>query len=219
MTEAEWLAATDPTPMVRFLEGKVSDRKLRLFGCGCCRRAWDLLVRKPSRAAVEAAEAYADGLLDAASLRAARNAARNAANLMAKKEIPFNGQAIYAAGAVQEICWIEFLGWNGAAYTLCQRFVAPNAASRERKAQADMLRDIFGNPFHPVALNPSWLTSTVLALAIGIYEERAFDRLPILADALQDAGCDNEDILNHCRESCRVHVRGCFVVDLVLGKS
>jgi hypothetical protein len=86
-------------------------------------------------------------------------------------------------------------------------------------AYADVVRDIFGNPFRPVSLDPMWLTSTVVALARGIYEDRAFDRIPILADALQDAGCDNNDILNHCRDEKQVHVRGCWVVDLVLGKT
>ncbi|AWM42432.1 hypothetical protein C1280_28660 [Gemmata obscuriglobus] len=79
------------------------------------------------------------------------------------------------------------------------------------------MRDIFGNPFRPVVLNPAWRTSDALALARGIYDEGAFDRLPILADALQDAGCDSDDILNHCRGP-GPHVRGCWVVDLVLGK-
>jgi hypothetical protein len=77
---------------------------------------------------------------------------------------------------------------------------------------------IFGNPFRPVAVDPAWLTSTVVQLAQGIYDDRAFDRLPILADALQDAGCDNDDVLNHCRGD-GPHARGCWVVDLVLGKS
>jgi hypothetical protein len=85
--------------------------------------------------------------------------------------------------------------------------------------QPALLRDIFGNPFRPVALDPAWVTSDVLALARGIYEERAFDRMPILADALQDAGCTNEDVLNHCRDANATHVRGCWVVDLLLGKS
>lgn len=89
---------------------------------------------------------------------------------------------------------------------------------QERLAQTRLLREIVGNPFRSSRAGPSWLTSTVLALASGIYSEKAFDRLPILADALQDAGCDNDDILNHCRDG-GVHVRGCWVVDLVLGKS
>ncbi|MBL8795551.1 MAG: hypothetical protein JNM56_16720 [Planctomycetia bacterium] len=81
-----------------------------------------------------------------------------------------------------------------------------------------MLKDIFGNPFRPVAFNSAWRTATVVSFAQGIYAERAFDRLPILADALEDAGCDNADILKHCREPGE-HVRGCWCVDLLLGKS
>ena len=65
---------------------------------------------------------------------------------------------------------------------------------------------------------PAWRTSDVMLLAQGIYEEKAFDRMPILADALQDAGCDNDDILSHCRDTSLTHVRGCWVVDLVLCK-
>ncbi len=78
-----------------------------------------------------------------------------------------------------------------------------------------VVRDILGNPFRPLTLDPSWLTSAVLLLARGIYDERAFDRMPILADALRDAGCDSPDILDHCRDPNGVHVRGCWVVDLV----
>ena len=77
---------------------------------------------------------------------------------------------------------------------------------------------IFGNPFRPVTFDPVWRTLDVVALARGIYDDRAFDRMPILADALQDAGCDNDDILTHCRDTGTPHARGCWVVDLVLGK-
>jgi hypothetical protein len=87
----------------------------------------------------------------------------------------------------------------------------------EESSQSHLLRDIIGNPFRPININPSWLTSTVLSLATGIYEEKAFDRMPILADALQDAGCDNEDILNHCRQPGE-HVRGCWVMDFLTGR-
>jgi hypothetical protein len=88
----------------------------------------------------------------------------------------------------------------------------------ERVAMAQSVRDVFGNPFRSVNIDSSWLTSDVRILAEGIYQDRAFDRMPILADALQDAGCDNEDILNHCRQTGE-HVRGCWVVDLLLGKT
>jgi hypothetical protein len=87
----------------------------------------------------------------------------------------------------------------------------------ERGQQAVLLRDIFGNPFRRVALDPSWLTSNVVELAQTIYFERAFDRLPILANALMDAGCDNEEVLSHCRSE-GPHVKGCWPVDLVLGR-
>ena len=76
---------------------------------------------------------------------------------------------------------------------------------------------MLGNPFRPVEVDSTWLTSDVLLLAGGIYDERAFDRMPILADALQDTGCANDDVLNHCRGD-GPHVRGCWVVDLLLGK-
>ena len=100
----------------------------------------------------------------------------------------------------------------------------PNHPSRsddedERVAQRGLLLDIFGNPFSRcVAVDPTWLTSDVVALATDIYAEKAFDRMPILADALQDAGCANDDTLDHCRGP-GPHVRGCWVVDLVLGKA
>ncbi|MCE9568115.1 MAG: hypothetical protein K8U57_39435 [Planctomycetes bacterium] len=82
------------------------------------------------------------------------------------------------------------------------------------------MRDIFGNPFHKsLKIDKRWASDTVLSLAKHIYESRDFSAMPILADALQDAGCDNEDILNHCRDEKQIHVRGCWIVDLILGKS
>jgi hypothetical protein len=84
-------------------------------------------------------------------------------------------------------------------------------------AQCDLIRDIFGNPFRPVTVESTWRTHNVTALAQGIYDDRAFERMPILADALEDAGCTNADILEHCRRPGE-HCRGCWVVDLVLGK-
>lgn len=89
----------------------------------------------------------------------------------------------------------------------------------EEARQVSFLRDIFGNPFRPLACEPAWRTSTVVALAEGIYADRAFDRMPILADALQDAGCDSDDILAHCRDTQLTHVRGCWVIDLLTGRA
>jgi hypothetical protein len=98
-----------------------------------------------------------------------------------------------------------------------QARIAVETRDEPQRDQASLFRDIFGNPFRPVAFDPEWQTTTALALARGIYDDRAFDRLPILADALQDAGCDSDDLLNHLRGP-GPHVRGCWALDLVLGK-
>ncbi len=95
---------------------------------------------------------------------------------------------------------------------------AIGAGESERRVLAALIRDIFGNPFRAVTFSDSWRTDTALSLAKQMYESRDFSAMPILADALQDAGCDNEGILNHCRDTSATHVRGCWVVDLVLGK-
>lgn len=92
-------------------------------------------------------------------------------------------------------------------------------ARRDEEAiQTALLRDIIGNPFRPVAFSPEWRTDTAVTLAHTMYESREFGTMPILADALQDAGCDSAGVLNHCRDTNQIHVRGCWVVDLVLGK-
>jgi hypothetical protein len=80
-----------------------------------------------------------------------------------------------------------------------------------------LAHDIFGNPFRPAAFDPRWRTPDTVGLARAIYEDRAFERMPLLADALMDAGCADEQVLGHCRGD-GPHVRGCWVVDLVLGK-
>ena len=87
----------------------------------------------------------------------------------------------------------------------------------ERAQQAALVRDVFGNPFRPVPFAPEWRTDTAALLAKQMYESREFGAMPILADALQDAGCGSADVLSHCR-GARPHVRGCWVCDLVLGK-
>jgi hypothetical protein len=107
--------------------------------------------------------------------------------------------------------WIDYYLMGGAAFP-DEKWPA------EVPKQATLLHELFGNPFCSSAVSPEWRTSDVMALAKGIYEERAFDSMPILADALQDAGCDCDDILNHLRDPNATHVRGCWVLDLVLGK-
>jgi hypothetical protein len=95
--------------------------------------------------------------------------------------------------------------------------VAEEASAKVKASQVLLIHDIFGNPFRPVEFDPEWRTSTVVSLAQQMYDEREFGPMPILADALQDAGCADENILSHCRGP-GPHVRGCWVVDLILGK-
>ncbi len=114
----------------------------------------------------------------------------------------------------------DALAWEGNS-GIVSRVVRRRIENRritELNYQAQLTRDIFGNPFRPVAFDPRWRTSDTVGLAQAMYDDRAFDRLPILADALMDAGCEDEQIISHCRSE-GPHVRGCWVVDLVLGKS
>jgi hypothetical protein len=116
--------------------------------------------------------------------------------------------------------WAPFILWgteDGPLPVEAAEAIADLLAPRTPPAdQCVVLRDVLGNPFRRPTADPAWLTSTVAQLASGIYADRAFDRLPILADALLDAGCEDADVLAHCR-STGPHVRGCWVIDLVLG--
>jgi hypothetical protein len=218
MTEAEWLGCVDPKPMLEFLQGKVSDRKLRLFAVACCRRIWSLLADKRSRMAVEVGEKVADGMATDEEEFAAYEAACNA------KDDAW-------CGAYENVDFPAV----AASYVVCSdpspALVAGLTASAgddprgrapgETAFQCRLLRDINSNPFRPITIDPAWLAwndGTVQKIAQAIYDERAFDRMPILADALEEAGCPNQDILTHCRSGGE-HVRGCWVVDLLLGKS
>lgn len=208
MTEAEWLACTDPQQMVRFvMEGKGSDRQLRLFGCACCRQIWDLLTEDCFRRAVDIAERFADGQESSKELAVAKKVSGAALDRNGLAGV--TGPRYCALGSA----------WS------CTRNLQTAAIyplwiltdETQRKWQIKMLRDIFGNLFRAVTLDTAWLTSTVSVLAQALYDDRAFDRLPILADALEDAGCTDADILAHLR-SPGPHVRGCWALDAVLDK-
>ncbi len=104
-----------------------------------------------------------------------------------------------------------------AARAVWQEHSFRDAKHAHERAMCAVIRDIFGNPFRPVGFDPSWRTEAAAALARGVYADRAFDRLPVLADTLEDAGCTDADVLAHCRDG-GPHVRGCWVVDQVLGR-
>jgi hypothetical protein len=232
MNEDEWLACTEPELMLKYLQGKTSDRKLRLFACACCRLIWHLLIDERSRQAVLVAEQFADGQTTLENLFIAHEEAKAASQIAHKATfLPNDTTNEYPPSAAKFASDdLRFWDMNHAAGVCAADtewaisvaiditgYRGPNSRIASRKAQVSLLHDLFGNPFRPIVLDPSWLTSTALALAEGIYAEKAFDRMPILADALQDAGCDNEDILNHCRQPSE-HVRGCWLVDRLLPK-
>jgi hypothetical protein len=222
MTEAEWLACTDPQVMLDSLAGRASSRKLRLFACACCRRIWPLLVVGRSVRAVKAAEGYADGLVDRAALAAANSLAPHTGpdNELEAEDAPWLYDAANAAhsASLPETGPQDML--EIAQAVSAHTYAATRGANDEDAVQSAHLRDIFGNPFRRVKSKRSWRTwngGTVPKLAQVIYDERRFHDLPVLADALEEAGCADEDILAHCRQPGE-HVRGCWVIDLLLGK-
>ncbi len=246
MTEAEWLACTHPRVMLGWLNNRSPERKRRLFACACCNKVRRLMSDDGSWNAVLAAERYADGsataeeLTEAADVangnmqgadnriqRRADEAAYQSAVILADELFLLNltwasaalaleGHALETSSGLSAEDTEEMLSswaeaWGGSGEPM--GWTDPDPAAE----MVNLLRDIFGNPFRPIAFSSSWRTSTILTLAAQMYESRHFSAMPILADALQDAGCDSTDILDHCRGE-GPHVRGCWVVDLVLGK-
>lgn len=188
-----------------------SNRKQRLYACACCREVTAILADERCLAALLTAERFADGLADADEITSAFETTTE----LAEEQRSIPGSDNYARLVAVSCEESSEMAYYAALYLVDITEDSDLAARRVWGVQ--IAHDIFGNPFRPVVLNPSWLTSTVISLATGIYDERAFDRMPILADALQDAGCDNAEVLDHCRQPAE-HVRGCWVVDLLLGK-
>jgi hypothetical protein len=242
MNEADWDVCDDLDRMLTLVVDRGSERKLRLFACACCRRVWHLL-HPNSRRAVEVMERYVDGQASDGERTAAEGYAgvlvRNCNDLV-PADVRIAGAAAHGVfAALGAALGDEALGRRGrrtdprklartgASYAAehareALAREAGKASGRVRRAaareQCALLRDLLGNPFRPAAIDPLWKTAAVDALARGVYEERAFDRLPFLADALEEAGCTDAILLNHLRGP-GPHVRGCWCVDLLLGKA
>jgi hypothetical protein len=173
---------------------------------------WHLLADSECRRAVELSEQAADvpDMLSQANEAGSRvwDAARRRFGLIFEADRLHSAYMAAAYTCATEVGHADQV--IGHSINLASRSGFPTALS-------NLLRCIAGNPFRPVVCEPPWRTSAVVGLAEGIYADRAFDRLPILADALEEAGCDSADILAHCRGG-GPHARGCWVVDLVLGK-
>jgi hypothetical protein len=230
--------------MLEHLGDGVSSRALWLFGCACCRRIWSVLRDPRSRALIELREQLDTDTTSGEGVRAALNAAQEVINESTERVMDGLGfeevigphspwdrhapevapeaaaKAAYSAASPQTAGWLANVASDHVANVVrCLHLENKDAAhDHERAAHCDLLRDIFGNPFRPVAFSPNWRTDTAVTLARTMYEAREFSAMPILADALQDAGCDSADILAHCRDPHVTHVRGCWMADLVLGK-
>src|SRR5262245_123504 len=218
MTEAEWLGRAAPGLMLRFLGGRASERKLRLFACHCAELVLGSMLQRDIPAELELAWAAADD-----SVRQS-----DPAVVVAEQSVLGSELAESYAGRTLEAAFRPrpraLKASRDAVESLAIRLASDagrdtaRASQEARTALASFLRDIFGNPFRNVKFKKTWRTSTAVQLAKQMYESRDFSLMPILADALQDADCDNADILNHCRDANAMHVRGCWVVDLVLEK-
>jgi hypothetical protein len=190
MTETQWQNCVDPDPMLAFLRDKATGRKLRLFVCACRRRVWELLDER-SQAETEAVEAEVD-------------VAPPTTAVWMSTQAEASGLATMAAHAAEEV------GGEAA---------AKSAWDKHRRDQCALLRDLF-NPFRKAKADPKWLSANGGAagkLAQEIYEKGNFERLPELAEALMDADCQDDRLLAYCH-AAKVHARGCWVLDALLGK-
>lgn len=243
MTEADWLTGTDFAALVRFAADHLSPRRQRLLAVGFCRAAAHLFDYPEMFDALVGIDHYADGMASSGAIERVRQRCRNIAQWSydeysaAVDTGMSHGLRAYVRS---ELAWAMAFAASSPlpldqvgtriATTIAQHrtgaaLLEPVATTEFDVASTEeiarmllVVREVAGNPFHPVAFSPEWRTSTAITLAQQMYETREFSAMPILADALQDAGCNSEDMLNHCRNTSVPHVRGCWVVDAVLEK-
>jgi hypothetical protein len=188
-----------------------------LFAVGCCRRKWKYFTDERTQRAVETAERFAEGEGTLGDLDYASQQVQAAFYEWRSKQ-GRQGLIVRISFACLGLVRSRLDLWQVTTSTSGIPINSARARKLDGIQQCELIREIFGNPFRPITFSPAWRTTDVMLLANGIYAERAFDRMPILADALQDAGCDSDAILNHLRDANATHVRGCWALDLVLGK-
>jgi hypothetical protein len=246
MTNQEWRRCKDPVKMIQGLKDIASSRKSILYMCGGCRFIWDLLYDDLSRRAIEVAERFAEGLATEEELGRAHFSAEcptfghdfepgiwrkwggvpeSVQNLL-KMGVLSEEQLLEDKPEVEPVLKERLL--SAASLAEAASSLSPfrffSNGFQDYLSVVDwpgewLLRCVFGKPFLPAfAFDPDWMTSNVITLAKSIYAENAFDRMPVLSDALESSGCSNQDILKHYRSE-RAHIRGCWVVDTILGKS
>jgi len=212
----------------------LGSRKKILFACSCCRLIRSSLNDERIRLGVEVLERYADGSAGSDELGMALRRAISAIEPFdaiepprsrAIRQLPWvfravldetRSEQVNVAGSFEEQVVTASVYRGAPTFDEVARASVSLTAADSRAEQAKLMHDIFGNPFRPISIDPPWLTSTVVDLAQAIHQEKAFDRMPTLADALADSGCESEEIIAHCL-SQGPHVRGCWVIDLLLG--
>jgi hypothetical protein len=238
MTDVEWSSEPDPRKLLQFLRGatgppdtrddpqtscvylpleRYNPRTMRLYAVACCRALPINVFDERSTAILTAAERFADARTN--SDRSGIRAARRSLNELGRESAVYRdgwhcGYSNPSVSLLAETCRRDVLRGliplTDRRLALWNRSPHPGGGAR---CYAELLRDIVGSPFRPVSVEPRWLTSSVLALARAMYESRDFAAMPILGDALEEAGCDSPEILAHCRGG--PHTRGCWAVDLV----
>jgi hypothetical protein len=220
MTEEQWHSTTDLQAMLEFLKEQARPRKFRLFACACLRQLHDRTDDLHFRRTVALAERYVEGDCDRESFRTAF-----------RRAWP-NGWERARIGALTAIDPLErdLYHWRclelaNEVVDLLSRGVRKGwySAPTDRKSkpsridQVALLREVFGDPFRPAVFAPQWRTGDVVTLAESIAREGTFEDLPVLADALEEAGCSETEVLTHLRRGGR-HVLGCWALDLVRGR-
>ena len=216
-----FLAAPDLCP------SPPAGRKFRLLVAAALRQLWPLITDPRLRRAVEAAEQCADTPspdLMAAADGDAERAYKEAAEGAYPDAVTHDRAELLARGPWQLLAENlnddpEYPFWRYIIQGLEDEIIPRSQPDEASAIHLALFRDIMPNPFRPVTFNPAWRSSTAVSLAQAMYESRDFAAMPVLADALEEAGCDHPDVLAHCRNPAGVHVRGCWVVDLVLGKA
>ena len=232
--ERRWRTGTDPLallkmrhPMRTLGSAEPQSRRSRMYLIACARRpaVWDRLPGV-CRALVALAETFADAPIERESLRATvapiaerlMNSAREATDLLeAHHELAVRGQR-ESDSTRNNLPFTpdECHGFAALVYLPFDTHMPNFAWAPPALHDVRLVREVYGNPYRRVPFEPEWRTDTVLSLARDMYDRREFSAMPILADALQDAGCNSPDILDHCRDANQLHARGCWVLDLVL---
>jgi hypothetical protein len=223
VTEQEWLICRDPEVLLLYLRGRTSDRKFRLFAAACSRRLWPVFGDDTVREVVAMTERYADGLVSERDCSLALTRSYDYLRTLS----PYTAPRIAAEAtnaALGGAAWAA--AWNVVSEARRALRAHGNVdVQSEAWAQADLLRHVTGYPGRAIALGPGWLTSEVVGLARGAYEEQEMPlgtldraRLAVLSDALEEAGCTSATILEHLRGPGS-HPRGCWALDLLLGKA